>query len=134
MLKRTFGISYRAKIKWWSGTTTKFTSLEIISEALSCKEDRNQEYIIMPSGHNYITPFQQLHEASRALIGITLHEEHAWVLSGEKGTGKTCFVKKLVGYIIQRNIELRGEKAIPQFKDWIYLDMESYKSVLRFVA
>ena len=57
----------------------------------------------------------------------------AYFIYGEKGVGKSCFVKKLVGYLSQRTFEQSGNRS-PLYKDWIYLDLGRCESLLQFQA
>lgn len=87
------------------------------------------ESFVMPS--TYYTPVDQMHNFIDLLMRHKDEEkEKIWVVKGPKGAGKSCFVKKVSHYYFNR-IKKNSEFV---YKDWIYVDLHRYQSLLHLLA
>jgi GTPase SAR1 family protein len=56
------------------------------------------------------------------------------LIYGPEESGKSCFVKKFIAYMIERTRKSGSSSAQPQltYLKWIYLDLKRYETLLQF--
>lgn len=62
---------------------------------------------------------------------MSKNQAEAFLVYGGSRVGKSYFVKRLVGYVTQR---AEDASKTPLFKDWVYLDLASYRTLAQFLA
>lgn len=102
-----------------------------LGELIEDPNEAEAESFSMPSF--YMTPSRQMYEMVELLTKE--HDEKTrlvpdmLIVYGVKGAGKSCFVKKVGACVFEHT--LKNFQAT--FREWIYLDLQVFHSLLHFL-